>query len=75
MIRFIDLRQYEEDGVGAFAFFETFSGEFVADCIGDHTFASFEEFESSATEHVRGDIDRYRRLCPAWAFEGGRADG
>lgn len=69
MKRFIDLR---EQGTGyRFAWFDTGTDRFE-DHDGQMVWDTFAEF----AEVCAGDLARYRRLTPAWAFEeddGGRA--
>ena len=64
MKRFINLRG-QETGYN-FAWWDTVIEEFEQHC-GDFAFRDWSDFE----EYYEGDdIDRYKRLCPQWVFDG-----
>lgn len=66
MIRFIDIRS---QGTGyRFAFWDTVTNRFV-DLDDEQAWDSFADFEESAKGNtIERDLQRYKNLCPEWAF-------
>lgn len=62
MIRFVDLRPTQVDA--SFAFWDTVRDEFIT-CAGEQAWDSWEDFRDYLPED---QSERYRRLCPDWAF-------
>jgi len=60
---FVDLRSSDE--VSYFAFYDTVKDKFETHS-DNQIFESWEIFK----EHYTGkEIERYKRLCPSWAFD------
>ena len=68
MKRFIDLRG--QDTGYRFAWYDTIVDEFES-VAGYEAWDAWEDFVDSATvaEWHTSNLDRYRKLCPAWVFK------
>lgn len=70
MIKFIDLRG--QDATGRFAFFDRITDRFdvISDVSAWNTFDDLEyDFNSDESVFDEFILDRYRALCPDWAFQ------
>lgn len=62
MIRFVDLRGH--DTGHRFAFYDTVVDQFVT----QNGVQAWDVFDEFAQDFERGDLDRFKRLCPTWAL-------
>lgn len=64
MKRFVDVSEAIGDGLPRFAFYCTIVDRFE-EFSGEMTWESWDDF---ARGYDGDELDRYRRLCPEWAF-------
>ena len=68
MIRFVDMREADIAGI-RFAFWDTVTDSFIkADVDGSTAWDNWAEFEDLFSDETE-NLQRFKRLLPAWAFE------
>ena len=69
MIRFIDIRNL---GTGSrFSFFDTVTMNYI-EIGGEQSWNNWDEFLEISS--LSDDLERFKRLCPDWVFDGGEDD-
>ena len=67
MIRFVDIRN---QGIGyRFSFWDTITDKYICHN-GEYAWNNWDDFVEIIQDDI--NVERYKRLCPTWVFDGGK---